>query len=477
MDKILVIDDEQINLMLVKRILEKEYEIHTAKSCSEALAMLRDMDPSLILLDIHMPEKDGYETFAEIREIERLKQVPIVFLTADDDSRSEVHGFELGADDFIRKPFVGAIVKRRVERVIEHFKLHMDLYSEVERQTEKARARAEELRVLTTDIIQTLTSAIDAKDIYTKGHSARVADYAVLLAQELGWSHERIEELYYKALLHDIGKIGVPDRILNKSGRLTDEEFAVIKSHTTLGSDLLKGVSSLADMYQVARSHHERFDGNGYPDRLKGEEIPEEARLVGIADAYDAMSSDRVYRKALSREVIRQELVRGRGTQFDPDMLDVFLRMFDENRVDFGFERFVPEDRDRKLTDAAASWLAENGFTGEKQPEGENLERFIGFLSETAEKSGRKLCSVFFRVSAGNETREELDRAMQALKYSISQSIPDEDSINRVTPSLFWVLLSQTEPEELRRQRVERIMAGFFKNCPNENIKATYEIR
>ena len=209
-----------------------------------------------------------------------------------------------------------------------------ELSREVEKQTKVANERADKLETLTGEIVQTLAVAIDAKDKYTNGHSFRVSRYSMALARSLGWSEDEIKMLGGEGLLHDIGKIGVPDLVLNKPGRLTDEEFAVIKSHTTIGGEILNQSGSLLEAAQVARHHHERYDGKGYPDRLKGSEIPLHARAVAIADAYDAMHSDRIYRKGLPPETIRSEMIRGRGTQFDPELLDAFLRLMDTGILD-----------------------------------------------------------------------------------------------------------------------------------------------
>ena len=215
------------------------------------------------------------------------------------------------------------------------------LNEEVEKQTRVAREQAKRLERFADEVVQTLAHIIDAKDKYTNGHSTRVSVYAAALAEELGWPEVEEAALRYEALLHDIGKIGVPDAVLNKPGRLTDEEFAVIRSHTTIGGDILAESAELLGASYTARYHHERYDGGGYPKGLRAEEIPVHARLVAIADAYDAMHSDRVYRKGLPREVIRSELVRGRGTQFDPVFLDAFLQLFDSGAL----EKAVLEDR------------------------------------------------------------------------------------------------------------------------------------
>lgn len=198
---------------------------------------------------------------------------------------------------------------------------------------EKSNATAEKM-ALSFKMLETLAGTIDAKDKYTNGHSMRVAIYSTRLAEELGWDEERIEKLRYEALLHDIGKIGVPDAILNKPSKLTDVEFDLIKSHTVVGAEILKNMVAVPNAAEVARYHHERFDGRGYPSNISGSAIPINARIVCIADSFDAMSSDRIYRKALKREVIIDELVKGRGTQFDPELLDVFLNLYENHKLD-----------------------------------------------------------------------------------------------------------------------------------------------
>jgi len=209
-----------------------------------------------------------------------------------------------------------------------------ELSREVEKQTHVANERADKLETLSEEIVQTLAVTIDAKDKYTNGHSFRVSRYAMALAESLGWEEAEIHALGREGLLHDIGKIGVPDQVLNKPGRLTDEEFSIIQSHTRVGDEILNQSGSLLEAAKVARHHHERYDGKGYPDRLRGDEIPLHARAVAIADAYDAMHSDRIYRKGLPQETIRHEMIRGRGTQFDPELLDAFLRLMDTEILD-----------------------------------------------------------------------------------------------------------------------------------------------
>lgn len=332
-DLILLVDDDRMNLKTAQEILQKEnYSIAATLSGEQAIRFLEKNKPILILLDIRMPGMDGFETLEKIREVPNGKHIPVIFLTAADEVETEVRGFEMGADDFIKKPFVGSIVLKRVARAIESYQLKNQLATEVRKQTLKAELRKQELEKLSLEIIETLITVIEAKDSYTKGHSTRVARYAVQLAEHFGWEEAKLVDLSIMALLHDVGKIGVPDQVLNKPSRLTEEEFATIKNHTVYGYEILKRVSSLKNI-SVTRHHHERYDGKGYPDGLAGEAIPYEARIVGIADAFDAMTSNRIYRKALTKEEVHSELEKGRGTQFDPQLLDIFLEMYDKELV------------------------------------------------------------------------------------------------------------------------------------------------
>ena len=211
--------------------------------------------------------------------------------------------------------------------------------------------RRNQMEAISLQMMQTLSTTIEAKDEYTRGHSHRVAEYAVLIAEELGWDKKEIRNLRNAAHLYDIGRIGIPDSILNKPTRLTEEEYAVIKEHTIIGAEILKNITLIDHVKEVARSHHERYDGKGYPDGLKGEEIPLYARIIAIADSYDAMKSRKIYRNPLADEIIYNEILQSRGKQFDPDIADVFLKLLDENRVaidedgdsdtEFEFERFI----------------------------------------------------------------------------------------------------------------------------------------
>jgi putative two-component system response regulator len=278
-----------------------------------------------------MPGMDGLEVFEKIKASDRTKDTPVIFLTADSERETEVEIFKAGAMDYIQKPFLAEVVIRRIGRILELYHLQQSLQNEVDKKTVELRESNRKVRHLSEQMMMTLANTVDAKDQYTRGHSVRVATYAKEMAVRMGKSKEETDMVYYIGLLHDIGKIGISDTIINKPGKLTDEEYAVIKTHPAIGADILKDMTEIPNAAIGAHWHHERYDGNGYPDGLKGEEIPEYARIIGVADAYDAMTSKRSYRDVLPQEVVRAEIEKGKGTQFDPHIADIMLAMMDED--------------------------------------------------------------------------------------------------------------------------------------------------
>lgn len=328
MKRIIAVDDNVTNLKMVEQVLKDKYKLILVKSGEKALSYLKDNLVDLILLDIVMPEMDGFEVFEHIKELDNANSTaPVVFLTADTEVGSEVKGLNMGAMDFIKKPFIPEVMINRIENVISLSELMKDLEQKVEEKTRQ-------IEQISFETIATIASMIEAKDSYTKGHSVRVSEYSARLAKELGWTTDKISNLRYVALLHDIGKVGIPDSVLNKPGKLTEIEFGVIKSHTNIGGDILNDIRTIAGVSLGAKYHHERYDGKGYPLGVAGDEIPEIARIICIADAYDAMNSKRVYRDNLSKEDIFKQLEGGRGTQFDPKFVDVFLRLLKEDKLE-----------------------------------------------------------------------------------------------------------------------------------------------
>ncbi len=329
---VLVVDDDVANLRMANRILKDEnMRASCLKSGEDAVSFLKRNKPDIILLDVHMIGMDGFQTLKAIRENEAAADIPVIFLTADDDSDTERRGLEAGAMDFIKKPFVPEVLILRIRHMVELVRLQSDLSREVEEKTMEVRAQKDKQERIYIQLVTALASTIDAKDAYTNGHSSRVADYSLRIAMKAGFSPEMQNEIYVMGLLHDVGKIGIPDAIINKTAKLTDEEYEVIKNHPAMGAKILERIIDFPKLATGARWHHERYDGKGYPDGIAGEEIPLEARVIAVADAYDAMSSKRSYRDVLPQEVVRSEIEKGKGTQFDPALADVMLAMIDED--------------------------------------------------------------------------------------------------------------------------------------------------
>ena len=328
-DWVIVVDDDEQNLKIAGRILSRAHMRVTAMKSGEALIdYIREKEvPDLILLDVKMPGMDGFETLAGLRKMEKGKMVPVIFLTADEKEDTEVKGLTAGAMDFIKKPFVPEVLTVRVRHMIDLDHLQRNLEDEVEKKTK-------ENERLFMHVVSSLASAIDAKDTYTNGHSSRVAEYSREIARRAGYEGKELEDIYMMGLLHDVGKIGIPDAVINKPAKLTDEEYDIIKNHPVLGARILGNIKEMPKLANGARWHHERYDGKGYPDGLSGEDIPEEARIIAAADSYDAMSSHRSYRKSLPQEVVREEIEKGKGTQFDPRFASIMLEMMDED-VDY----------------------------------------------------------------------------------------------------------------------------------------------
>ena len=324
--RIFVVDDDLMSLKLTRRVFDKAgIEGQYFSSGKDMLAGLdRECLPDLFMLDVHMPDINGLDLFSQIRKDPALRNIPVIFLTGDEDIKTETAGLNAGAADFIRKPFAAEVLLKRVRNTVELNRLHNDMAHEIMLKTEK-------LSRAYIQIVQALAASVDAKDRYTHGHSSRVAAYSREIARRAGFSEEEQEKIYMTGLLHDVGKIGVRDSIINKAGKLNDEEYAEIKTHPAVGAEILKKISDYPELMVGAGWHHERFDGRGYPDGLCGTDIPEVARIIAVADTYDAMTSNRSYRGVMPQEAVRSEFVRCRGSQFDPRFADMMIRMIDED--------------------------------------------------------------------------------------------------------------------------------------------------
>ncbi|MFC2060239.1 HD domain-containing phosphohydrolase [Chloroflexota bacterium] len=322
---ILIVDDEDaIRKLLGRKLSSDGYWCLEAGNAEQAMDKLRKNQVGLVLLDINMPGKSGIELLPEIKAI--YPDIAIVMATAASDISVAIQCMKQGAYDYITKPFnlddvhlsVGrALDKRRLELEIKEYRQHME---------EKVAEQAEKIRTSFLGAITALVYALEAKDKYTSGHSRKVADIAVAIANVMNLPQELLNKVRLSGLLHDIGKIGVMESVLNKPGRLTDEEFSHVKKHPETGERILVPITDDEEILKLVRSHHEHYNGAGYPDGLKYTQIELGARILAIADAYEAMTSERSYRKAMSGETAVAEIERGRGTQFDPDVADAFFR-------------------------------------------------------------------------------------------------------------------------------------------------------
>jgi putative two-component system response regulator len=305
---ILAVDDESTNLHLLRQILQDRYRMLFAKDGPRALELARKEQPDLILLDVMMPDMTGLEVCRELKSHQDTAAIPIIFVTALTGADEEVDGFEAGAVDFITKPVNPAVVKARVQ-------LHLSL------------VRMEELRATRLQIVQRLGLAAEYKDNETGLHVIRMSHYAKLLADAYGLNEDDVDDLFIAAPMHDIGKIGIPDRVLQKSGKLDTDEWHLMQTHPTIGASIIgEHVSGMLKVAQeVALCHHEKWDGSGYPRGLKGEEIPLAGRIVAIADVFDALTSVRPYKHAWPLEEACDWLRSQRGLHFQPELVDLFL--------------------------------------------------------------------------------------------------------------------------------------------------------
>lgn len=323
---VIVVDDDESILRMTGNILKKHnINVTVAASGLALLELVKIQKPDLILLDTSLPIINGIDVLRQLREtIDQNREIPVIILTDNDNPEIEKQCLELGAMDFIRKPFLPQILFLRVSHILELIQLQRNLANAVQR-------KAKENERISLHIVHTLAETIDAKDRYTNGHSTRVADYAREIGRRNGYTIKQQDELYMMGLLHDIGKIGISDAVLNKPGKLSNQEFDMIKTHPVVGGRILRNIEELPNLFTGARWHHERYDGTGYPDGLIGREIPEEARIIAVADAYDAMTSRRSYREALPQEDVRAEIERCSGTQFDPKFAEIMINMIDED--------------------------------------------------------------------------------------------------------------------------------------------------
>jgi putative two-component system response regulator len=311
--KILIVDDQEFNIVSLKDYLQ-EYNVIEATSNGDILEIVNEVKPDLILLDVISSDIDGYSILSMIKSTKETRLTPVILVTSLSGTDEKVKSYDKGADEFITKPFQPLELTAKVKSLLR-VKSYQD-------ELENAQ-----------NLVISLAQALEAKDQYSNRHSQRTSEYAKILASSVSQDLVFIDQIVVAGLLHDIGKIGISDYVLQKPGKLDKEEFEIIKTHPVVGEKICSSINSFQPFLPWIKHHHESWDGKGYPDNLKGENIPYGARIIAIADAFDAMISDRPYRKALELEEVCKIFREGAGKQWDAQLVNVFLKLIDEKKV------------------------------------------------------------------------------------------------------------------------------------------------
>ena len=331
--RVLIVDDDPaLRKILSVMLTHADFLCRTAACGEEALSLLARQPFDVVISDLRMPSISGMDLLIEVRE--RYPHLAFLMVTAEDETRVGVRAMQLGADDYLLKPFDADVVlgslhralqKKKLEREVQEYRLHLE--EMVSERTLQLRTALQQTERSYEDTLEALGAAIDPRDSPTAGHSRRVFLYSMELAKSIGGLEQEIRSIAMGAWLHDIGKLAIPDRVLLKPGPLTDSQWEIMRRHARIGYELVKSISFLAGAAGIVLTHHERFDGSGYPQKMKGDEIPFGARIFAVADTHDAMTSDRPYRVALPLQAARDVIERGSGTLFDPLVAAAFLRV------------------------------------------------------------------------------------------------------------------------------------------------------
>ncbi len=338
-DTILIVDDVSLNREMLAYLFEDEYNVVEAGDGQEAIDYITSNKDNIlvILLDLIMPQVDGFVVLDRLNNSGLMDSIPVILITGDDSIDTERKGYDLGAFDFIKKPFDAHVVRKRVKNAIELFEHKNHLETLVEKQTEKLKKQANELKENNYKIIDALSTVVEFRDLESGQHIQRIKGFTKILLEyvykmypEYEISDYLIDIISQAAAMHDVGKIAISDSILLKPGKLTTDEFDIMKTHTTRGCEILETISFISDKqyykycYEICQSHHERFDGRGYPQGLEGENIPISAQVVSIADVYDALVSERVYKKAYSYDEAYHMIINGECGMFNPKLIECF---------------------------------------------------------------------------------------------------------------------------------------------------------
>ncbi len=330
--KILVVDDEPNICQILKRWLDSVgYEVETAPDGYEALKKVHAWGPDLVISDIRMPRMDGVELIRQLKLIR--PDIPVIALSGLHNANIVRDAMKEGAYDYLFKPFDFEEAKISIDRALERRRLYIENLDYQKNLEKKVAEQAQKIRSLYLQAVQSLAIALEEKDRYTHGHSQRVSQISEAIGEKMGFDAEGLRVLRLGGLLHDIGKIGIPESILNKPGKLSKREYDIIKTHPAEGERILRPIIEERGILQIVRHHHERMDGSGYPDRLKGDKIPLVARIAAVADAFDALTSERAYRKPMEGGRAIDYMISETGTHFDPQVMKAFTDVVREQRL------------------------------------------------------------------------------------------------------------------------------------------------
>ena len=319
--KILIIDDDAIARSAVEGLLSSEpYDTYFASNGYDGISMAISLHPDVVLLDVMMPKMNGFEVCRRIRSMPDIAEAPIILITSLDDHESRIQGLRAGADDFVTKPYNSMELFARLQTI-----LRLNRYRRIAEQQDELKALNKQLLIAYNKTIEGWSKALDLRDRETEGHTQRVTDLTLIFAKAVGFSEADLEHVRRGALLHDVGKLGIPDSILHKADKLTDEEWQIMRQHPVHAYQWLSSIDFLEPALCIPYSHHEKWDGSGYPLGKKGEEIPIAARLFAIVDVWDALCSDRPYRHAMSKSDALEYIRSQAGTHFDPELTRIFV--------------------------------------------------------------------------------------------------------------------------------------------------------
>lgn len=472
MKHILIVDDSDLIRLAASNVLKTRYKISTAKNGQEALDFLRKYPVDLLLMDLDMPEMGGIETLKQMKLDNSLGTIPVIFLTGNNRAQIEASCLALGAQDFIYKPFNPPVMLCRVARVIELDCLKKNLEAEVIKKTK-------EVEKLTLQTITAFADSIDVRIGHTNRHSFHVAKYAEQVGRLLGFSELELRDLFYAALLHDIGKIGIPDFILNKPEPLSADEYNIIKRHPEIGGRILKEITVVPFLSIAASTHHEWFNGNGYPLGLKGEEIPLVGRIIALADAVDAMCSERVYRPRLTTKQAAAELIRCAGTQFDPFLAKIMAAV-----LEWGVD--LSEDDGMQSTHGNLLETVMNEYMKVSQKDSLTglwnrayVEKNIELLCQDPDARGAFILIDVdnFKFVNDEQGHQMGDAYLRLLGECICLELQGEDFAGRLGGDEFVIFFDNVWNREDVRERVDRLLsrleaAADSRDAPRATVSA-----